>query len=40
VDLDKAMGLTLMKNNVQVDKVIQGTTVASRSLAERARSGN
>ena len=40
VDLDKAMGLTLMKNNVQVDKVIQGTTIASQSLADRARSGN
>ena len=40
VDLDKAMGLTLMKNNVQVDKAIQGTTIASQSLADRARSGN
>jgi hypothetical protein len=29
-----------MKNNVQVDKSIQGTTVASQSLADRARSGN
>jgi outer membrane protein TolC len=40
VDLDKAMGLTLMKSNVQIDKAIQGTTVASQSLADRARSGN
>jgi outer membrane protein len=40
VDLDKAMGLTLMKNNVQVDKAIQGNAVASRTLVERARSGN
>ena len=40
VDLDKAMGLTLMKNNIQIDKALQNTTVASRSLAERARSGN
>jgi outer membrane protein TolC len=40
VDLDKAMGLTLMKNNVQVDKAIQGNAVASQTLAERARSGN
>jgi outer membrane protein TolC len=40
VDLDKAMGLTLMKSNVQVDKAIQGNAVASQTLAERARSGN
>jgi outer membrane protein len=40
VDLDKSMGLTLMKNNVQVEKAIQGTTIASQTLAERARSGN
>jgi len=40
VDLDKAMGLTLMKNNIQIDKALQNTTVASRSLAERVRSGN
>ena len=40
VDLDKAMGLTLMKHNVQVDKAIQGNAVASQTLQERARSGN
>ena len=40
VDLDKSMGLTLMKNNVQVDKAIQGNKIASQSLADRARSGN
>ena len=40
VDLDKAMGLTLMKNNIQIDKAIQSPTVASRSLADRATSGN
>jgi outer membrane protein TolC len=40
VDLDKAMGLTLMKNNIQVEKAMQTPTVASRSLIERARSGN
>ena len=40
VDLDEAMGLTLMKNNIQIDKAIQSPTVASRSLVERARSGN
>src|SRR5688572_10972562 len=40
VDLDKAMGLTLMKNNIQIDKAIQGGTIASQTLAERARSGN
>jgi hypothetical protein len=34
------MGLTLMKNNVQVEKAIQGNAVASQTLAERARSGN
>jgi outer membrane protein TolC len=41
VDLDKAMGLTLVRNNVQIDKALQPTpAVASRSLLERARSGN
>jgi outer membrane protein TolC len=40
VDLDKSMGLTLMKNNIQVDKAIQTPSVASKSLLERARSGN
>jgi len=29
-----------MKNNVQVDKAIQGNKIASQSLADRARSGN
>jgi outer membrane protein TolC len=41
VDLDRAMGLTLMKNNIQIDKAIQvPTAVASRSLVERVRAGN
>jgi outer membrane protein TolC len=38
VDLDRSMGLTLMKNNVQVDKAIQSGPVASRTLLNR--SGN
>ena len=40
VDLDKAMGLTLMKSNIQIEKAIQTPAVASQSLSERARSGN
>jgi outer membrane protein len=40
VDLDKAMGLTLMKNNVQVDKAIQGGPVASQTLTNKAKAGN
>jgi outer membrane protein TolC len=40
VDLDKAMGLTLMKNNIQIDKALEGSAVASRSLMERSRAGN
>jgi outer membrane protein TolC len=40
VDLDKSMGLTLMKNNIQVEKAIQAPTVASQSLLEKVRSGN
>lgn len=40
VDLDKAMGLTLMKSNVQIEKAINGNAIASETLAERARSGN
>jgi outer membrane protein TolC len=40
VDMDKAMGLTLMKNNIQVEKAIQAPTVASHSLLEKAISGN
>lgn len=40
VDLDKAMGLTLMKNNVRVDKALESPAVASKSLSERVRSGN
>lgn len=40
VDLDRAMGLTLMKNNVQIDKAMQAPAIASRSLVERVRAGN
>ena len=40
VDLDKAMGLTLMKNNIQLDKAIQGNPIASQSLTNRATAGN
>ena len=40
VDLDKSMGLTLMRNNVQLDKAIQGGPIASQPLTNRARSGN
>ncbi len=40
VDLDKAMGLTLTKNNVQIEKALQTPAVASKSLGDRARSGN
>ena len=40
VDLDKSMGLTLMKNNIQVDKALQTPAVASRSLSDFAISGN
>jgi outer membrane protein TolC len=41
VDLDKAMGLTLMKNNIQIEKALQTpTSVATRSLSDLARSGN
>jgi outer membrane protein TolC len=40
VDLDKAMGLTLTKNNIQIDKALQTPSVASQSLMNRARSGN
>jgi outer membrane protein len=40
VDLDKAMGLTLSKSNVKVDKAMQAPTVASQPLANRARTGN
>jgi outer membrane protein TolC len=40
VDLDKSMGLTLMKNNIQVDKALQPSTVASKGLSDFARSGN
>ena len=35
VDLDKSMGLTLMRNNVQLDKAIQGNPIASQSLTNR-----
>jgi outer membrane protein TolC len=40
VDLDKAMGLTLMRNNVQIDKALSSPAVASRSIAGRSRAGN
>lgn len=40
VDLDKSMGLTLMRNNVQLDKAIQGGPVASRTLTNRPIAGN
>ena len=40
VDLDKAMGLTLMRNNVQIDKALSAPAVASRSLSGRSRAGN
>ena len=40
VDLDKSMGLTLMRNNVQLDKAIQGNPIASQSLTNRATAGN
>ena len=40
VDLDKAMGLTLQKNNVRIDKALQAPAVASRTLTDRAKTGN
>ena len=40
VDLDKAMGLTLTKNNVRIDKALQTPTIAARTLSDRARTGN
>ena len=40
VDLDKSMGLTLMRNNVQLDKAIQGGPIASQPLTNRATAGN
>jgi len=40
VDLEKAMGLTLMRNNIQLDKALQDSTVASRTLTNRPLSGN
>jgi outer membrane protein len=40
VDLDKAMGLTLQKNNVRVDRALQAPAVASTSLTDRAKTGN
>lgn len=40
VDLDKAMGLTLTKNNVRIDRAMQTPTVASRSLGDRSKTGN
>ena len=39
VDLDRAMGLTLTKNNVQVDKAIQGT-IATQTLSDKAKAAN
>jgi outer membrane protein TolC len=41
VDLDKAMGVTLIRNNIEIDKALQANPpVASKSLTERARAGN
>jgi outer membrane protein TolC len=40
VDLDKAMGLTLQKNNIRVDKALQTPAVASMTLTDRAKTGN
>jgi len=40
VDLDKAMGVTLMKNNIQIDSALSVPVTASRSIGERARAGN
>ena len=40
IDLDKAMGLTLTKNNVRIDKALQAPTVALKSLGDRAKAGN
>jgi outer membrane protein TolC len=40
IDLDKAMGLTLTKNSIRIDKALQTPTVASRSLGDRAKTGN
>lgn len=40
VDLDKAMGLTLTKNNIRIDKALQAPAVASKSLGDRAKAGN
>jgi outer membrane protein len=40
IDLDKAMGLTLQKNNVRVDRAMQAPAVASTSLTDRAKTGN
>jgi outer membrane protein TolC len=40
VDLDRAMGLTLSKNNIQIDRALQGSTVASQSLSERSSGAN
>jgi outer membrane protein len=40
VDLDKATGVTLMKNNIQIDSALSVPAIASRSLGGRARAGN
>jgi outer membrane protein TolC len=40
VDLDRAMGLTLLRNNVQIDRALEGSPVASRTLLERSAVGN
>jgi outer membrane protein TolC len=40
VDLDKAMGLTLSKNSVEIDKALATPAVASRTLSQRAEAGN
>jgi outer membrane protein TolC len=38
VDMDKAMGLTLKRNNIEVEKALQPTSVASK--AQPVRNGN
>lgn len=40
IDLDKAMGLTLVKSNVQIDKALQPTSIASKPLMERSSGAN
>jgi len=40
VDLEKAMGVTLMRNNIQIDSALSVPAIASRSISGRARAGN